>query len=74
MRSHFGEASAVIMEQYAQALQRQGNMDFFNLSNVQPVQDGETIYYEAQLTSNPSETASTNPYFLQLPISTNNVV
>ncbi|CAH2103751.1 unnamed protein product [Euphydryas editha] len=74
MRSHFGEASAVIMEQYAQAVQRQGNMDFLNLSNVQPVQDGETIYYEAQLTETPTETASTNPYFLQLPITNNNII
>lgn len=65
MRSHVGEASALIMEQYAQAMQQQGQMDFLNFSKVQPVQDGETIYYSAELASMPPEAGAANSkYFL----------
>ncbi|XP_052746692.1 zinc finger protein 12-like [Bicyclus anynana] len=59
MRSHMDETSALIMEQYARVAQ---NIDFLNLSNVQPVQDGDTLYYAAQLT-NPELTST--PYVLQ---------
>ncbi|CAG9558642.1 unnamed protein product [Danaus chrysippus] len=65
MRSHVGEASALIMEQYAQAMQQQGQMDFLNFSKVLPVQDGETIYYSAELASMPPEAGAANSkYFL----------
>ncbi|CAH2208451.1 jg25438 [Pararge aegeria aegeria] len=73
MRSHMDETSALLMEQYVQAVQEQNqNMDFFNLSNVQPVQDGDTLYYAAQLTSGP-EPAATNPYLLQV-LPSNNIL
>ncbi|XP_069365148.1 uncharacterized protein [Maniola hyperantus] len=65
MRSHVGEMSALLMEQYTQTVHQQtSSMDFLNLSNVQPVQDGDTLYYAAQLTSGPeSTTSATTPYF-----------
>ncbi|XP_045784194.1 zinc finger protein 90-like [Maniola jurtina] len=72
MRSHVDEMSALLMEQYGQT----SSMDFLNLSNVQPVQDGETLYYAAQLTSGPEATTST-PYIhqgRQAPLIPNNLL
>lgn len=63
MRSHIGVANAFLMDQYSQGLQQESDMplDFLTLSNVQPVHDGETIYYAAQLTSAPSEASNLFP-------------
>lgn len=60
MRSHIGGANAFLMDQYSQAVSQQGEipMDFLTLSNVQPVHDGDTVYYAAQLTTTPSETSN----------------
>lgn len=48
MRSHVGDADTLVMERYAQMVQQQ-DQKFFNLANLQPVQDGETMYYAAEL-------------------------
>ncbi|CAG9782047.1 unnamed protein product [Diatraea saccharalis] len=48
-RSHVVGASSLDIEKYAQAMPHQNQMEFLNLSNLQPVQDGETLYYAAEL-------------------------
>lgn len=62
MRSHVGEAGSFVVERYAHAVQ-QNQMEFLNLSNLQPVQDGETLYYAAELSEMPS--AHQNPFTFQ---------
>lgn len=45
------EAGALVVERYAQVVREQEQMEFLSLSNLQPVQDGETLYYAAELAS-----------------------
>lgn len=47
MRSHVTDGT-LPMESYAQVIQEQ-NLEFLNLSNLQPIQDGETMYYAAEI-------------------------
>ncbi|XP_028163010.1 zinc finger protein 26-like [Ostrinia furnacalis] len=62
MRSHVGQAGSFVMERYAQAVQHTNRMEFLNLANLQPVQDGETMYYAAELAEMPSHH---NPFVYQ---------
>ncbi|XP_072930305.1 uncharacterized protein [Epargyreus clarus] len=55
MRSHMGEMGSLMPEQYPQSTDHQNQLDFFNLANVQPVQDGETLYYAAELVTGSSQ-------------------
>lgn len=48
MRSHVSDGTLPI-ESYAQVIQEQNQLEFLNLSNLQPVQDGETMYYAAEI-------------------------
>ncbi|XP_041986814.1 zinc finger protein 383-like isoform X2 [Aricia agestis] len=49
LRSH-GDVGYVMTDQYNQTIQSEPNhLDFFNLSNVQPVRDGDTMYYAAEI-------------------------
>ncbi|XP_026759112.2 zinc finger protein 184-like isoform X2 [Galleria mellonella] len=54
MRSHVCDTDQFLVEQYAQAIQYQNHMEFLNLANLQPVQDGETLYYAAELAAGPA--------------------
>ncbi|CAK1588360.1 unnamed protein product [Parnassius mnemosyne] len=49
MRSHVGETGVFNVERYAQSVAQPNQIDFLNLANVQQVQDGETLYYAAEL-------------------------
>lgn len=50
MRSHVSDGT-LPMESYDRVIQQQNHLDFFNFANLQPVQDGETLYYAAELAS-----------------------
>lgn len=52
MRSHMSEQNGALdLDSYTQLVQQQDHMEFLNLTNLQPVQDGETMYYAAELSS-----------------------
>ncbi|XP_053624723.1 zinc finger and SCAN domain-containing protein 22-like isoform X2 [Plodia interpunctella] len=53
MRSHVGETSSLVVERYAQEVPQQNQLEFLNLANLQPIQDGETLYYAAELAAGP---------------------
>ncbi|KAM3968389.1 uncharacterized protein ACR2FA_005017 [Aphomia sociella] len=55
MRSHVCDSDQLVMDRYAQAVQHQNQMEFLNLANLQPVQDGETMYYAAELATLPPQ-------------------
>ncbi|KAJ0183698.1 hypothetical protein K1T71_000121 [Dendrolimus kikuchii] len=48
MRSHVSDGT-LAMDVYAQSFQSENQMEFLNLANLQPVQDGDTLYYAAEL-------------------------
>ena len=48
MRSHVDDAS-LVAENYGQGEGQDSQMEFLNLANLQPVQDGETLYYTTEL-------------------------
>lgn len=52
MRSHVSDGT-ISMENYTQGEQH-NQMDFLNLANLQQVQDGETLYYAAELATGPT--------------------
>ncbi|CAH0578288.1 unnamed protein product [Chrysodeixis includens] len=45
MRSHASDSSMVVKDQ----------IEFLNIANLQPVQDGETIYYAAEIATGPTQ-------------------
>ncbi|XP_045510307.1 zinc finger protein 2 homolog [Colias croceus] len=45
MRSHVGVTNGLMVEQYDQAVEHQGPIDFLNLTNDQPGQDAETVFH-----------------------------
>lgn len=47
------ETGTLVVERYAQVIREQEQVEFLSLSNLQPVQDGETMYYAAELASGP---------------------
>ncbi|CAH2035524.1 unnamed protein product, partial [Iphiclides podalirius] len=64
MRSHAAEAPFDV-ERYAQAVTRPGRIDFLNLASLQPVRDGETVYYAAEL-ADPTVQHAPYPYQAQI--------
>lgn len=62
MRSHLGDSSMVV-ENYAQGDRHDNQLEFLKIANLQPVQDGETIYYAAELAAGP--TSNQNPFSFQ---------
>ncbi|KAL4705700.1 hypothetical protein ACJJTC_018773 [Scirpophaga incertulas] len=63
MRSHFEEAGFMPDVNSYGAMQVQNQMKFFNLANVQPVHVGDTMYYAAELASDPDSLY--NPLYYQ---------
>lgn len=65
LRSHVGEG-VITMEKYAQAIQPENQLDFLNFASLQPVQDGDTLYYAAELAPPNSMVVQRNfPYQVQ---------
>ncbi|XP_026730540.1 zinc finger protein Xfin-like isoform X1 [Trichoplusia ni] len=62
MRSHLGDSSMVV-ENYAQGDRHDNQLEFLKIANLQPVQDGETIYYAAELAAGP--TSNQNSFSFQ---------
>ncbi|CAH0402096.1 unnamed protein product [Chilo suppressalis] len=72
-RSHVVGASSLDIEKYAQAMPHQNQMEFLNLSNLQPIQDGETLYYAAELAEGPSMHQNPFPYQTQVMLPDHNM-
>ncbi|XP_049886340.1 zinc finger protein 84-like isoform X2 [Pectinophora gossypiella] len=53
LRSHMSDASSLVVETYAH-VQQQDQMEFLNLASLQQVQHGETLYYAAELATQPN--------------------
>ncbi|KAG6454106.1 zinc finger protein Xfin isoform X2 [Manduca sexta] len=68
MRSHIGEGT-LAMDRYVQTMQHNEQMEFLNFSKLQPVQDGHTLYYAAELATPLSSCQSAFPYQSQAVIS-----
>ncbi|XP_059059703.1 zinc finger protein 568-like isoform X2 [Achroia grisella] len=66
MRSHIGDTDQLLVDQYSQALHRQNPMEFLNMASLQPVQDGESVYFAVELGNEPGQrTAEHNPFGYQ---------
>ncbi|KAJ8737615.1 hypothetical protein PYW08_000210 [Mythimna loreyi] len=48
MRSHVGDSNLAV-ENYVPGEGQDGQMEFLDLTNLQPVQDGDTLYYTTEL-------------------------
>lgn len=62
MRSHIGDGS-IVVENYVQGDGHDSQMEFLNIANLQPVQDGDTLYYATELA--PGPTSNQNPFSFQ---------
>lgn len=67
MRSH-AIGTPFDVERYTYAAQRSGQIDFLTLANLQPVRDGETVYYAAEL-AEPAIQSNLYPYQEQMSMS-----
>lgn len=53
MRSHVGDGS-LVMDNFVQGEGHDNQMQFLNFPNLQPVQDGDMLYYATELAVAPT--------------------
>lgn len=72
MRSHVevGDSSLAV-ENYVPGDGQDGQMEFLNLANLQPVQDGDTLYYTTELAVGPAANQNTYSYQPQVTVPEN---
>lgn len=65
------ETGTLVVERYAQVIREQEQVECLSLSNLQPVQDGETMYYAAELAAGPPSEPNQFVYLTQAVVSEN---